>query len=91
MRKFSWKMSPKETGLKSIGASPRSHQLQYMGEEVATVYPNGGGWQRKQDGWYWVVFAGDGIPYMNTVGGKPCSTVEIAKAEALAYFKEHIK
>jgi len=84
-----WKMSPKETGLRSIGARPRSHNLYLDGEEIATVYPNGGGWSRKQDGWYWVVVEAKGIPYMNTCND-PVPTVQEAKEAVKAYLKTHM-
>jgi hypothetical protein len=87
-RKLRWKMQPAETGLRAVGAAPRAHDL-HDGEEIyATVSPNGGGWQRKQNGWHWYSRV-SGEP-VNT-WAEPVATVEEAKAQAQAHVKEYLK
>ena len=86
---FTWKMAPRETGLRAIFAGPRSHELWMRNDagdtriRVATVSALRRGYETV--GWYWVARADDlGIPLLNSCG-KPASTVDEAKAQARAY------
>lgn len=81
-----WKMADRETGLRAIGAPPRSHWLRDGDRRIACVSPI----NRSGSGWYWVAGWDSGIPYRNTCG-EPVQTAEDAKAAALAYVKEHYK
>lgn len=83
-----WKRHARETGLRSIGATERGWDLHDGVEEYATVYPNGGGWQSRQNGWFWTAHHGD-IPYISTYQS-PRAEATDAKAEALAYVKHHL-
>lgn len=82
-----WKREPAETGLRAIGACPRGWVLHDGTTEYASVNPKGGGWQSKQNGWYWV--AHEQVPYKNTCH-EPVETPEQAKTDALAYVKAHL-
>lgn len=82
-----WKKEAPETGLRAVGARPRAHHLHDGVDEYATVYPNGGGWQRPQAGWYWVAFGA--VPRKNTCD-TPVADLQQAKDEAAAYVKEHL-
>jgi len=82
-----WKQRPRETGLRSIGARPRGWDLHDGVDEYATVYPNGGGWQSQQAGWFWVAFGE--VPHKNT-HDSPKAEASEAKAEAMAYVKKHL-
>jgi hypothetical protein len=81
-----WKMEERETGLRSIGALPRSHWLRDGGKRFACVSPI----DSAGSAWYWVAGWRSGVPYENTCS-RPVPTVEAAKAEAMAYVKEHCK
>lgn len=87
-RHLRWKRRPAETGLAAVGAPPRGWGLHDGENEYAAVYPNGGGWQRKQKGWYWCA-SGNGIDHRNTCD-RPVETPEQAKAEAMAYVKAQL-
>jgi len=77
-----WRKEPHETGLRSVGQSPRGFELRDGEEVVCSVSPAGGGWRSPLRGWYWV---GDGI---NTYNSKPLfKTKEDAKADADLHFK----
>lgn len=80
-----WKRHPPETGLRAVGAAPRGWDLHDGVEVYASVYPKGGGWQSKQNGWYWVAAANQ-VPWRNT-SGTPVADPDKAKAEATAYVK----
>ena len=80
-----WKMAERETGLRAIGAPPRSHWLRKDGKRLACVSPI----DRRGSGWYWVAGWDSGIPHMNTCGS-PEETVEAAKAAATAYVRKHL-
>lgn len=84
-----WKRHPRKTGLRSIGAAPRGWDLHDGANDYATVFPNGGDWIRKQNGWYWVALGREGVPYKNTRYA-PVATPEEAKAAAMAYVKAHL-
>lgn len=88
--KLRWKRQAAETGLRAVGARPRGYDYHNGTDEFATIYPNGGGWQRPQNGWYWVAF-GDGIPHKNTCNDPPYESVEQAKKEASEYVKAHLR
>lgn len=78
-----WRKQPNETGLRSIGQSPRGFELRLGGEEIMRVWPNGSGWSRPLDGWYWT-----GLGVCGTESGR-FETKEAAKADADAYYKAH--
>lgn len=81
-----WKMEPKETGLRAVAASPRSHWLRDGENRLACV----SALSRSADSWYFV--AGwdgrDVIPHENTCA-TPAATIEEAKSLALAYVKRY--
>lgn len=86
--KLRWKLQPREKGLRAVGAAPRGYQYHDGNEIYATVSPNGGGWQRKQDGWYWYSrVSGESVNTCRT----PVATIEEAKAQAQAHVKEYLK
>lgn len=81
-----WKLNPKPTGLRAVGAYPRGSVLcDGDGMECASVSSLG----RKGDQWYWVAF-GTAVPYKNTCG-EPLPSAGDAKAAAMAYVKENMK
>ena len=82
-----WKRRPKETGLRAIGAPPPGWVLHDGVDEYASVNPKGGGWQSRQNGWFWVAFGE--VPYINTYQS-PRADANEAKAEALDYVKTHL-
>jgi hypothetical protein len=84
-----WKLEPAETGLRAVGAAPRGYVYHDGQTEYARIHPNGGGWRRRQNGWYWVVPEQYGIPYANTCH-EPVATAEQAKADCEAYCKAEI-
>ena len=89
MKTLRWKKDAAETGLRAVGAAPRSHRLRDSnGKEYAWVAPNGGGWIRPQNGWYWVCVI-DGH-HENTCG-TPVADVATAKAEARAFVNKVLK
>lgn len=88
--KIRWKKQARETGLRSIGAPPQGYVLHDGKTEYATISPNGGGWIRKQQGWYWVVPTHEHIPYKNT-WQSPCESVEDAKAQAKKYVMGYLE
>lgn len=83
-----WKRHPAETGLRAVGARQRGWVLHDGTNEYADVYPNGGGWQGRQDGWYWVAH-GPGIELLNTHPDS-VETPEEAKSAAVKYVKEQL-
>lgn len=85
-----WKKNPVETGLRAVAvdSSRRGSKLHDGEHEYASVYGLGYHWtSRRSNGWYWV--ASGGVPYMNTCNS-PVSTEEEAKADAMAYVKQHL-
>lgn len=88
--KIRWKKNPAETGLRRVGAVARGYVLHDGKTKYAYIYPNGGVWSSKQNGWYWVVPTHESIPYENTCQ-TPCETVEDAKAKAKDYVMSHLK
>ena len=83
MARLRWKLDPRETGLRSVGAGPRGSTLHDGEKRYATVSPIRGG------GWYWVAGWSSGVPHMNT-SHSPVDTADEAKAQAMAYVKEHL-
>lgn len=84
MSKLRWKLQPRETGLRAIGAGPRGSELHDGEKRFAVVSPTDG------DKWYWVAGWSSGLPHKNT-WQTPVATVEEAKAQAMAYVKEQIR
>lgn len=82
-----WKRHERETGLRAVGARPRGWDLHDGIDKYAAIYPNGGGWQCEQNGWYWASFGL--VPRVNTCH-EPVQTPEEAKAAAMAYVKSHL-
>jgi hypothetical protein len=85
--RLTWKKEPKETGLLSVGASPRGAILRANGAEVASVSANPTGWMC-WDGWYWVCAANEsiGISCRNTYK-TPAADIEAAKRECESYIR----
>lgn len=84
-----WKKEPPETGLRRVGAGPRSSWLHDGKTKFATVSAkrqNFGSYS----GWYWVAGWDSGAPHKNTCN-EPCETEQEAKAQAMAYVKAHLK
>ena len=85
-----WKMEPRETGLRSIGAGPRGSILHDgSGDSLVSVVPDGGGCRGPLIGWFWVCSQRDWLPYANTYK-TPVATADEAKAAAMAYVKKHL-
>ena len=84
--KLRWKKEPKETGLRAIGARPRSYILHDGDKKYASVSPDGGGWSHPLRGWYWVAGWDSDVPYANTCDA-PCVTSDGAKQQAMEYVK----
>ena len=84
-----WKLEPKETGLRSIGAGPRSSRLHDGSTTYAMVSAARVGLRHEWNGWYWVAGWNSGIPHKNTCG-KLCATADEAKAQAMDYVKQHL-
>jgi hypothetical protein len=81
-----WKKTPKETGLRAVGAGPRGSNLHDGVKEYASVNALGGNPARKLVGWYWVCTQDVGGEHVNTFSD-PAPDEETAKAQALAYVK----
>ena len=84
-----WKKQPRETGLRSVGAGPRSSDLWDGVKKYATVSALGGGWRGPLTGWYWVCGTDAVGEYRNTCG-EPKPTEAEAKAEAMAWIKARL-
>lgn len=82
-----WKLKPKETGLRAIGAGHRSSWLHDGTKHYATV--SALRQRHAVTGWFWVAGWGSGVPHENTCND-PVPTAEEAKAQALAYVKQHL-
>jgi hypothetical protein len=81
-----WKKDPRETGLRSIGAGPRSSWLREDGEvRVACVSALRNG--HDVIGWYFVVGWDSEIPLYNACGS-PLRTEAEAKQKAMEYVKK---
>lgn len=88
MGKLRWKLKPAATGLAAVCAGPRSSDLHDGMERFATVQALGR--HAGRPGWFWYARnESRGVPLENT-SHRPCNTVEEAKAEAMAYVKEHL-
>lgn len=75
-----WRKTPRETGLRSIGAAPRGYELRLGDDVILWVNPSGGNWARPLEGWYWVGMG------QNTSRNLK-ATAEEAKAEADTFYK----
>ena len=89
-KRLRWKLDPQETGLRSIGAGPRGSTYHDGETEYACVASLDNGWSAPAKGWYWVAYAGKGVPYKNTCN-EPVDTEEEAKKQAQEYVKKHLK
>lgn len=77
-----WRKTPNETGLRSVGQTPRGFELREGEKVICAVVSVGGGWRGPLKGWYW--YSDD----VNTYNTKPLfKTKEDAKADATAHFK----
>ena len=83
-----WKREPELTGLQAVGAGPRPYKYHDGKTEYATVYANGGDWQRRQSGWYWVAHIGSEL--INTCR-EPVAELDEAKRQASEWVKARIK
>jgi len=81
-----WKLAPKETGLRAIGAGPRPSWLTDGKTRYACVSSLGKSAAR----WFWVAGWDSAVPHRNTAGEAPLSLDE-AKSAAMAYVREHLK
>ena len=80
--RITFKQRPRETGLRSIGAGPRSSAIKVDGVEVGSVSALGGDWRGPLRGWcYFVRFNGE----IANSHGSPCETQDEAKAAAKAW------
>lgn len=82
-----WRKDPPERGLARIAAGPRGSTLFRDGAvRCATVSAIG----RSSAQWFWVAGWGcEGVPYRNTCD-QPVTTEAQAKADAMAYVKQHL-
>ena len=76
-----WRKQPNETGLRSIGQTPRGYELRIGEEIILRVWPDGGGWRNDLTGWYWT-----GLGVIGCDSGK-FATAELAKADADAHYR----
>lgn len=83
-----WKLHPRETGLRAVCAGPRGSDYHDGKKIYAKVQALGGG-GRLTVGWFWVAGWDSGIPHKNT-SRTPVATADEAKAQAMAYVKEHL-
>lgn len=87
--KLRWKLNPRETGLRAIGAGPRGSRLHDGKTTFASVNAHSTR-HTGRTGWFWVARSDDGsIPYHNSCNG-PGLTEADAKAAAMAYVKKHL-
>jgi len=90
MSRLRWKKQPPERGLRAVVAAPRGYELTDGTKHYATVSALSVGFHRYSD-WYWVARNDErGVPLRNTCH-EPVATVEQAKADAMAYVKQHLK
>lgn len=87
MTKLRWKMEPRETGLRAIGAGPRASRLHDGTTIYAMVYALRRG--HATLGWYWVAGWDSDIPGKNTCY-EPVESAAEAKVQAMAYVREHL-
>jgi hypothetical protein len=81
-----WKLDAPETGLRRIGALPRGsylHDGRGANHWILRVQPLRGKYRGAVKGWYWYGLG------QNT-RHNPAPTMEAAKAEALAFYKEYV-
>ena len=81
-----WKMNPKETGLRSVGAGPRGSNLHAEdGSILMSTSSVGGGWRGPIEGWYWYGMG------MNTCRQPLYATEADARVAARLYYDEKTK
>lgn len=89
--RITWKKEPNETGLASIGQSPRGYDLRINGEHVGSVRPNRIGFERRWVGWWWYAVSDKhGITLRNEARA-PLKTIEEAKDACKAYVLSCLK
>lgn len=87
MGRLRWKLHPKEKGLRAIMGGPRGSTLHDGVENFATVQAIE---RHCNDGWFWYARNDKyGVPLTNT-WNTPAATVDEAKAQAMAYVKQHL-
>lgn len=86
MARLRWKKEPRETGLRAIGAGPRSSWLHDGQKRYACVSALR---RYGQSPWYWVAGWDSDVPHKNTCG-EPVLTEAEAKAAAMAYVRGHL-
>ena len=89
MKRLRWKKSPHETGLRAVGAGPRSSKLHDGEKEYATVMPLGGNWREPLRGWYFVCPTDAVGEYANTCHD-PAPDESTAKAQAMAFVRARL-
>ena len=77
-----WKLNPRQTGLRAVGAGPRGYELHDGSIVLMWIQANGGGWRRPQEGWYWYGLEAN-------TSSTPVATIEEAKAQARAWYEKH--
>ncbi|GEM_PF-4553369 len=87
--RLGWKLEPKETGHRRIGAGPRGSILHDGAKKFASVRPLSGSYLGPIRGWLWVAGWDSDVPYKNT-SNEPASTSEEAKAQAMAYIETYL-
>jgi hypothetical protein len=86
-----WKLEPRETGLRAVGAG--EHRTSWLTDGVkrfACVSPSGGDWRRPLEGWYFVAGWDSDIPRRNTCGEDLFLSESEAKAAAMEYVRAAI-
>lgn len=85
-----WKKDPRKTGLRAVGAGPRSSRLRDEGgKEYARVYAIGGSWRGPLIGWYFVC-THDAVGEHKNTCGDPAPDEATAKAQAMAFVRERM-
>jgi hypothetical protein len=82
-----WKQQERPTGLAAVGARHPGHRLHDGTLTYAIAYPARRGFNPS---WYWVAGWDSSVPHKNTCD-EPVADAATAKAEALAYVKQHLK
>ena len=82
--RITFKLRPRETGLRAVRGGPRSYDINVDGKRVGSVAPRWRGYKEGHVGWYFVVSAEEIGPYVNTCEA-PVETADDAKRAAKAW------
>jgi len=91
--KITFKLRPRETGLRAVGAGPRASEIRLDGRQIGSVSAVGGGWRGPIKGWMWVVYGGEPLPdspFVNT-SHRLVATADEAKRAAKAWILSEMK